>query len=202
MSASRLVVAVLVAASAVTAPAYAAPKKPKPVCHLVKDGTGDAMAYRTGQPQTYDPSLDILSLDVNANATTMTVVIRVKDLTEDSQVAPFGRTWTMSVVAPTKTLDFRAYTSQQGGDHFTYGKGTLDYAKNEIRMHATLSELAVKLPKGALLRGFYATSAATVAYDPAWGVGSGFSGFGATDQTDPTKAAFKVGSLSCVKVGV
>jgi hypothetical protein len=203
MSRSRLFVAIALAASAVSAPAYAA-KKPPTICNLVKDAPNDASAYeRSLGSNTYDPSLDIISADVNANATAFTAVIRVKQLTSESQIAPTGRYWFMSMTAGTSSFGLRAYKSPLGAERFTYGKGKFDVAKNEIRIHATHAELGVKLPKGTVIRGFLVSSNATVGLDPAWGLGYSFNvTSGAADSTNQTPATFKVGSLSCVKVGV
>lgn len=201
MSRSRLAALVVLAAVAGTLPAYAAPK-PKQQCQTVKDPKGDAFVGGTGTT-TYDPSLDIVSADVNANAKMLTAVIRVADLTEESQWAPLGRTWTFAFTNGAQPISLSAYKSPLGGE--TAGKGTVkfDYVKDEIRIHVPLTELGqAKVVKGTILRGFNLTSNAVVGLDDAWNFGHAFQPLsGAVDRTDDTKATFKVGTPSCVVVG-
>lgn len=203
MSRSRLAAMVVLAALVGTLPADAAPKpKPKPQCNTVKDPKGDAFVGGTGTT-TYDPSLDIISADVNANAKMLTAVIRLADLTEESQWAPAGRTWTFAFTNGANPISLSAYQSELGGESFGKGTGTFDYVKNEIRIHVPIGDLApAKVVKGTILRGFNLTSNAVVGLDDAWNLGHAFQPLsGAVDRTDETKATFKVGSLSCVVVG-
>ncbi len=206
MSHSRLTVAAVLAMLVVTTPAYAKAKKPPPpICNLVKDAPSDASVFNSaGGSNTYDPSLDILSADINVNAAMITAVIRLKDLTESSQPAPTGRVWNITMSVGTQSIGLKAYLSPGGGEQFSRGLGKFDYTANQVRIHAKISDLnGVKLPKGAVLRGFSVATNYIVGFDPAWGAGYGLQPQGgAVDATEPTTASFKVGSASCVKVGV
>jgi hypothetical protein len=207
MSRSRLAAAAVLAVLATTAPAYAAKAKPKPkpVCNLVKDAPGDAfVATSAAGPTTYDPSLDIVSADINVNATMLTGVIRVKDLTQESQAAATGRVWNLTMSNGTQAIGLKAYLSPLGKEQFSRGLGKFDYAADQVRIHAKIADLTeVKLPKGTVLRNFSITTNYIVGFDPAWGAGFGLQPQGgAVDATQPSAASFKVGSLSCVKVGV
>ena len=205
MSRSRLAALVVLAAVAGTLPAYAAPKakpKPKPVCFLIKDPANDASLGGAGAT-TYDPSLDIITADVNASATTLSAVIRVKDLTEDSTIGKSGRTWTFSMSNGANNIALAAYLSDRGGKAFGKGTGTFDFTKNEIRMHVPIKDLGgTKVVKGTILRGVYLTSNVVVGLPPELGRGPAFQPLsGAVDTTTPTNATFKVGTPSCVVVG-
>lgn len=208
---NRLVLAVLaVAVLASVAPASAAPRRPKPkpkppLCFLIKDAAGEAgvMGNMAGQT-TYDPNLDITSADVGISATTITVVIRVKDLVDNDDKAPTGRTWAMTFSNGTASAGFNAFRSPLGGEQFNTGKGVFDYDRNEIRIHANLSDLPnAKIKKGAVLRAFGVTSNVVVGLDPSYNAGYAFAPVSSpADQTDPqSTASFTVGTVSCVKVG-
>lgn len=207
MSRSRLVLAVLVlaAASAASVPAHAAKAKPKVYCKLVVDDVGKAgVLSSVAGSATYDPSLDIVSADIASNATTLTAVIRVKDLTPTSTMSPGGRTWGLTFANGTVSVGLNAYLSDNFGKQFsTKQGGVFDFAKDEIRIHVALADVAyAKIKKGSLLRGLYVTSNSVVAFDPAMGLGYGFPPFaGSTDDATAPKSVYPAGALSCVKVG-
>lgn len=207
MSRSRLVLAVLVlaAASAASVPAHAAKPRPKTYCKLVVDDVGKAgVLSSVAGSATYDPSLDIVSADVASNATTLTAVIRVKDLTPTSTMSPGGRTWGMTFTNGTVSVGVNAYLSDNFGERFsTKQGGAFDIARDEVRIHVALADIAyAKIKKGSLLRGFYATTNSVIAFDPAMGLGYGFPPFGgSTDDATAPKSAYPAGARSCVKVG-
>lgn len=203
----RIAVAAVVAMLATTSPAVAAKRKPKPpppICNLIKDAANDAgLMGNTAQP-VYDPSLDIRSVDIGVSATMLTAVIRVTDLTKESNAAPTGRMWDISMSNGTATLGLSAYLSPVGKEQFSSGKGIFDWNADQIRIHAPLAEYPnAKIKRGAMLRGFYITSNQVVGFDPTWSAGYAFVPFSTpADKTDPTTAAFPVGAASCVRVGV
>lgn len=200
---SRVIVAAVVAVLAAGAPASAA-KRPPVVCNLLKDAPSDAgVLGNAGGPQTYDPSLDIVSADIGVSTTMLTAVIRVKDLTRESTISPTGRTWGIAFANGTQGVGLNAYVSPLGGEQFNTGKGKIDYAADQVRIHVLLKDLPhAKIKKGSVLRGFYVTSNVVVGLDPSLNAGYSFAPFGsAADFTEATPASFTVGSLSCVKVG-
>lgn len=203
MSRNRLIAIVAVALlAATTTPAFAAKKRPKPVCNLVKDAADDASVGGVGAT-TYDPSLDIVSADIGVSGTMLTAVIRVKDLTRSDTLGTTGRTWGLSLSNGTASVGLNAYVSPLGGEQFNTGKGKIDYAADQVRVHVLLKDLPhAKIKKGAVLRGFYVTSNVVVGLDPSLNAGHAFAPLsGAVDATPATTAAFPVGTLSCVKVG-
>lgn len=208
MSRSRLALGLLLVTLASAAPADAArpkPKpKPKPFCNLVTDETGTAGIFASmAGSTTYDPSLDIVSADIANNGTTLTGVIRVKDLTEKSQMSPLGRQWGITFTNGTSSIGLTAYLSEAFGKQFSTGKGTFDFAKDEVRIHIPMAEIAyAKIRKGSTLRGFYVTTNSVVALNPKDGFGYGFAPFGgSTDDATAPKSAYPAFAASCVKVG-
>ena len=139
-----LAVGVCAALAAATGVAAAAPKA-KPVCNLVKDAAGDATVDPAGA--VADDSLDILSVDLASNRSSITGVIRVKKLVKDP-----GRNWTVSFTADGTVFSLAGHTTAAGDVFDTayagetngsvYGPGTtgvFDTAKNEVRITAPLS---------------------------------------------------------------
>lgn len=209
MRRSHLVAVAVIALLVAPAPAHAAkkkkkPKPPPPICFLVKDATGDAgIQGNAGGSHTYDASLDIVSMDIAVDATRLTGVIRVKDLTETSTTGTTGRTWSISMSNGTSTLGLAAYWSPLGEEQFNTKSGVFDTVKDEIRIHAKLADFPnAEIKKGSVLRGFYVTSNVVVGFDPSLNAGYAFAPFTSADATPATTASFPVGAASCVKVGV
>ncbi|MDT7537730.1 MAG: hypothetical protein QOI82_1315 [Actinomycetota bacterium] len=128
----------------------------KPVCNLVTDPTGDSSVYPAGGVQ--EDAMDITSVDLATDKTSVTGVIRIKKLSASSTNAPTGMNWTVNftadgtvfslaghaTVAGTVVFD-TAYASTTGGS--LYGPGTtgvFDTAKNEVRITAPLSLLSAQ----------------------------------------------------------
>lgn len=212
------------AASAVTKPK---PKPVKPVCNLVTDPSGDA------SPQTPVPSddtIDILSADIATNATQITAVLRLKNLSASSVPSQTGVSYEFDFSAPggSNTL-FLAYNADDSGSHSSFGdiesiggqnnntsKGpavtVFDKAKNEVRITAKLSDLSAlgKFKPGTKLTGLEAktwvligTPEATPEVDaPALGPVVG-PGNGLLDPVDDATGSknYVIGTPSCIKVG-
>ena len=148
----------LMVAVASTGVASAAAKKavPKPVCNLVSDAAGDTAVYPAGDIK--DDAMDVTSVDLASDKTSITGVIRVKKLAASSTNAPTGMSWTVNFSADgtdfslaghaTVTGDVifdTAYAGATGGS--LYGPGTtgvFDTAKNEVRITAPLSMLSAQ----------------------------------------------------------
>lgn len=153
---------VVLAGSAIAAPKPA--PKPKPVCNLLTDPAGDTFAARSqetaGQPGPQEDTLDILSVDVASNATTIAGVVRVKKVAKSGQTSPSGNGYAVDFFLPgsVMTMSLRAtYTPSMElyeasfkdesipnspSTMLAVAKGTLDAAKNEVRIWAPVSAFA------------------------------------------------------------
>lgn len=207
---TRMTALVLVMGLAMSGVAGAATKhkpkpKPKPPpCNIIKDNPNDSgPASGTAGAPLYDPSLDIVSADVATNATTITAVIRVKQLTQSDSTRPYGREWSLDFTTSTgHTSEFTAYDGpfgQQSAGHLT-----MDYAHNEVRISAKLSDLPFALPKGTTLGVLQAYTYAPVQF-PANPAGShGFLAPALSSEDSalaPATSKYSVGTPTCVKVG-
>ena len=155
MRAPRRVLLVLVA-STLCVPAIAAhatvtkKHRPKPVCKLVTDRSGDAKGTGTAlTTPSSDANLDIISADVATNATTLTGVVRVSKLATSDSTAPAG--WQYQVVFSvggyTDTVEVvvgPSGTSWNGGK----GTGKIDAAKKEVRISVPLRPQDCELTEG------------------------------------------------------
>jgi hypothetical protein len=199
MRAPRRVLLVLVA-STLCVPAIAAhatvtkKHRPKPVCKLVTDRSGDAKGTGTAlTTPSSDANLDIISADVATNATTLTGVVRVSKLASSDSTAPAG--WQYQVVFSvggyTDTVEVvvgPSGTSWNGGK----GTGKIDAAKKEVRISVPLSALHVPVKPGTVLTGIGART---------FRVGSSNQiVLGLVDTADSSKT-YVAGARSCVKVG-
>ena len=211
---TRMTALVLVAGLAMSGVADAAVKhkaKPKPPpCNIIKDNPSDSgpLSGAAGAP-LYDPSLDILSADVATNATTITTVIRVKQLTESDSSWQFGREWSLEFTTSTgQHYALIAYdgTPAHKDAAASIGHVTLDYPRGEVRVSAKLSELPFGLPKGTTLGVLQAHAVASVQLPdsgPA-GLGHAFLAPGWSTEDDaaaPVTSKYSVGAATCVKVG-
>ena len=167
--AAALAVLALLAAPAVGANAAKPAPKVKPMCNQVTDDAGDPYIIRQAPGQTQaEDALDILSADVATNATTMTVVLRLKKLAASPTTSPTGGTYQMTFNVGSEEALY--YVSVSTGPAPLYSEfGTrenlpavtststvlgnptpvMDLAKNEIRASFPLSLFgSVKLVKG------------------------------------------------------
>lgn len=211
---TRLTALVLVAGLAMSGVAGAATKpkpkpKPKPPpCNIITDAPNDSgpISGKAGAP-LYDPSLDIVSADIATNATMITAVIRVKQLTQSDSTWPFGRQWAFQFTTSTgHNYGFIAYDSQFG-QAASVGQLKLDTAHNEVRVSAKLSDLPFALPKGTTLGVLQAYSYAAVqfpAVSPATQPTTALAlpGWSTEDNAAaPATSKYSVGTQTCVKVG-
>ena len=137
----------------------AAAAKPKVPCNNVTDVAGDVAAYGdTGS--TPDDALDLLSADIGANARGVTAVIRVKKLAVPAPTSPLSTVYELRL-SHQKSGDTYSLYAIVSASGTTYGvgvvdetaaalepvtssgsaKGTVDLAKNEIRITAPYSAL-------------------------------------------------------------
>lgn len=196
------------------APAAVAAGKPapvKPMCKQVTDDSGEEYVVRNAATQTVDDdALDLLSADVATNATTMTVVLRVKKLATAPTTSPAGATYQMTFnVGNEEALYYALVSTGPNGLFSEFGTrealpavtsvptviGTptpkLDLAKNEVRMSFPLSLFgSVKLVKGK-------TKIAPV--ETTTGRGNRGRGVFADDSVGGKN--YVAGTASCVAVG-
>jgi len=185
------------------------PKPKPPPCNIIKDNPNDSgpLSGAAGAP-LYDPSLDIVSADVATNASTITAVIRVKQLTESDSSWQFGREWSLEFSTSTgQHYGFIAYDATPARTaSSSIGTLKLDYARGEVRISAKLSELPFALPKGTTLGVLQAHALASVQLPdsgPA-GLGHDFLVPGWSTEDDavaPVTSKYSVGTATCVKVG-
>lgn len=207
-----LTVTALVAAPAATAAAAPKPApKPKPMCKQVIDDAGDEYAVRNAADQKVaDDALDVLSADVATNATTMTIVIRLKKLAAFPSTSPVGGTYQMTFnVGDEATLYYALVSAGPNGLYSEFGTrealpavtsvptiiGTptpvLDLGKSEVRMSFPLSLFGpVKLVKNKTKIAPVETTA---------GRGNRGRGLFADDAVGGKN--YVVGTPSCVVVG-
>jgi hypothetical protein len=187
----------LVAAGAATA----APAKPKPVCNLITDPTGDTMGPST--------ALDIVSGDVASNGKTFTAVIRLAALAESDLSSPTGIAWGMQVTSPKSELPQYLLATKFQGEavEFTYGQvngnrleeagvgtGVIDIAKKEVRIHAPVKALGFKTGT--------TVSSLTAQGRRATGNPNAATLYTNADASDPATAkSYKTDAPSCVKPG-
>jgi len=194
-------------AGAATKPKPKAKPQPKPVCNLITDPADDSgPAGHAGGP-TYDPSLDIISADVATNATTLTGVIRVKQLTKSDSTWPFGREWQLHFTTSTgHDYGLVAFDGPVRPAAPSAGHLTMDYAHGEVRISQALKSLTFALPKGTKLGVLSATTEASIQLPdsgPA-GLGEATVVTGWSEEDDavaPASKSYTVGAPSCVKVG-
>jgi hypothetical protein len=220
----RLVVGIVVAASALgvsgVAPLHAATR---PACDLVTDKPGDTTA---GPPQapvpTNEPSLDIVSADVSANAKWVTTAVRVKKLAFGEGVAPDMWRWSAIFAAGSTTYVLDARWGQGG----LYGKAgvlagydgqspswfeseiaanvrvTLDEQRNEIRATIARSALA---GSGGVALGQRLTTLREYSWHEHTAYASVFARPGGeydiADWASSSNKTYVAGARSCVKPG-
>jgi hypothetical protein len=188
----------------VPVPAFAAKAKPKPVCLLITDKADDAGPLQSAAgPQTSDPALDVVSADIAADATRLSVVWRVKKLSSDPSASAAGRRWLTTFNVGPNAVVLQVSTGPAGTNWEAGATGVLDTAKNEIRMTVPLKQIyAAKISKGTLLQKLSVHTDAGVTTDHAWGVGNNlpFPFVSPSDEASSAKT-YVVGTPSCVAIG-
>lgn len=195
-----VVAASMVGAVAFTGGALAAPKD-KPVCNLITDPAGD-----TTGPSS---ALDLVSGDVASNGKTFTGVIRTAALAESDLSSPTGIAWGLRFTTPSSDLPLYLLATKFNGSEaeFTYGevngsrlmelgvgKGVIDLAKKEVRIHVPTKGLGVKA--GSKITELQAQGRR------ATGNPNAVTLYTNADTSDPSTAKpYTVNAGSCVKPG-
>lgn len=214
----------LAAACTITAlgavPASAA-AKPKPVCKIIVDETGDAKSANVPG----DDSVDIVGGDFASNGKQVTGIIRLKALTKTNPQSPLGQAYFVSFKVKgsedTLTLSAGLYPT---GDQFSYGYQGVDPVSgvntsytlgnatgkivgNEIRITAPIS----KFPQAKFLKN--GNKVTTLAADarrvygqrlvPSQQVGPARAPLGGVTLTfdDAVGRQYTLGARSCVAIG-
>lgn len=175
------------------AAADAAAKKPapKPVCKLLTDGAADATGTGTTVAGPNDPNLDLVSVDVATNATTLTAVIRLTAFGSNGDTSPYGRAYDVAYVVNGKSTTLRSVIGP-AATTWANGLGTGSVVGNEIHVHVPLAKLPVPLKPGTKLTDLGATSYRWVAGTDAV--------VSVSDRANGGKP-YVAGYPSCVKVG-
>lgn len=213
MSVSVLRSAVVIAVAAsigVSGAAHAAPKKKPvpPICNQIVDPKGDATAGAISTSN--EPSWDIVSADVAADAKTLTTVIRVDKLAKSTSADPLGSQWRFDFFVGETNLYTQA-TSSPFGDKFVAGytdttshsiansgaTGVFDEAKSEVRVTVPLSayDAQAKITPGTKL-----TQLAVSAGDYINTAGGSPSGSIQADDATGGKP-YATGTPTCVVIG-
>jgi hypothetical protein len=130
------------AGTSASVPAFAA-ARPKPVCHLITDGTGDGTSHSVGVISS--SALDITSGDVATGKKTVALVLRVVTTNvANDPWAHLGYSWSMKFeVLGTSYAVIRRLTTNTDGsvtykDSLTIGTTTTDLpAGSSTKMDAT-----------------------------------------------------------------
>ena len=193
--ATAAIVALVAGVSAAdAAPRRRKPAPPKPVCKIIQDAKGDATEwiFTTGPN---DPALDMISADLVTDATRVTAVWRMDKLTGDSTSWGVGRGFQTSFKVRGETLILQAVAAPNGNLWQNgAGTGTVDTAKNEVRMTVPIAKLRLPVKPGEKLTDIVATTWRT----------SGNTEFkvGRSDTANAVTPFYYVaGHPSCVKVG-
>ena len=204
----------------------------KKVCYLVRDASGDANGVNfIGSPvptENAGPSsdtLDITSVDLASNATTLTGVIRVKKLSASDTSAPTGAGWQINFLAPNnQQLSLLAsvdpsgkpsfgagYLDPTSGSTSVYGadtsgvKGKFLPTKNAIHISVPLSTFVAQAPlkSGDTLSGISAFSGQNLSLnDPTGAFGGGLLLGDSNDADDASGGKnYVMGTASCVVPG-
>ena len=201
-------VVLAVALAVACAPGAVAAPKPKPVCNLLLDPRGDALA---GTPA----GLDLLGGDVATNAAYLTVALRLAGpATGSDPAAPFGRgylvelsgekpvnrIWLRYVETPVRTDTTYGYYRAATRAYVPIGRASLRVSDSVLFL--TLPLLAVeahgRFTPGSRLTGLRAEAARVVGAtvtEQVW-----LSDLLETDTTGKG-ATYRAGTPSCVRVG-
>ncbi len=213
-----LAVAATSVGPSVAAPETGTARAPK--CRIVRDDAGDVRSGFgvVGHPSS---SIDILSGDLAANSRTLTAVIRVKELILPDPTSQTGVHFSFSMQGPESKIVFSAnfgpdgdffdiYAGQPtevGGEdgassvpYLAPATGVFDRARNEVRIHAALADLAKvdSLSEGArLVKPYIEASTGIVSKN----VARSFTTTGSRDFT-ATGMSYTMSERTCVKPGV
>lgn len=170
-----------------------ATKKRKPVCNLVKDGSGDATGTGTAVTGPNDGNLDIVGADVATNARTLTAVVRLAALSSSDSNSPGGREYQVVFTVGTATTGVDAVVGPTGTATASGGGTALvDAAKKQVRISVPLSALEVKVAPSTPLTRIGARTYRVLGNDQIV--------LGNTDSAD-SASSYTPGWPSCVKVG-
>jgi hypothetical protein len=205
MSRPLATVAAVALCLAAPIPAFAAAKKlPPKSCNIVLDPADDAgPANSAAGAPTSDPSLDIVYADLGADATRLTAVWRVKDLTPDPTLSATGRRWLMTFNVGPKAVGLAVTVTPEGTYFPADATGIVDTTHNEIRLTVPLKKInAATIRKGDLLQKFAVHSEAGLGFDRTWGLGDmmAYPLVSPGDNGSSTKT-YVVGNPSCVAIG-
>lgn len=188
--------AVLGGAAGLTS-ATAAPAKS---CNIMSDPAGDAIG---------STALDVVTGDLASDAKTLTGVIRVVKLAESDPSSPTGIAWGVRFMAPGSDLPYYLLATKlaRGDASYSFGQvsgsslqtlggasGSIDLAKNEVRIHVKLKD--IRLKPGAKITGAFLQGRRVIG-DPA-----AAALYSSADSSDPATAKeYVLGSPSCVTPG-
>ncbi len=202
----------------------AAKPKPKPVCNLIQDATGDGGASEVPG----NASDDIVSGDVASDGKTITGVVRLAELAQPDPQSPLGRAYMMEFgVKGAESLLFLSARVYPTGTKYIFGysgvdpntgvntsytlgdaTGVVDVAKKEVRIsapNASFAPAGSKLPKGAKLLAPTAKTMRVFGQGvvPSQQVGPARAPLGGLTLQfdDGSGLGYTVGALSCVKPG-
>lgn len=188
MRSLAVVAAVLVAAGGATA--EAAKAKPKPLCNLVTDKSGDVV--------TGNATLDVIGGDIATTPKMVTTVIRFAKLSEQDLMSPTGRFYEFAFTYEGRGQSLTASFDPLGKPTWGKGgKGVVDVAKNEIRIHLPVDNLTGRpaLKPGAVFTNLLVRSDLG---NPAYPIPTTLLLAG--DSAQGTKP-YPVHAASCVRVG-
>jgi hypothetical protein len=155
---------------------------PAKVCRILRDPAGDAGATvpTPGEPVRVLPggaTDDLLSADVASDGRTVTAVLRLADVVGTDLVAPTGHGYSMSFrVRGSEREQFLQARTYATGTQFSYGyrytdaagltyvrvvgaaRGTVDPARNEVRVHVPATVLQGRVRKGSVLLDLHAST--------------------------------------------
>ena len=198
-------------------------------CKIVTDRTGDtyAVRYQNNPPVPapvpmgpQDDSLDLLSSDLASDGKTLTAVVRVKKLARTTQTSPFATSYNVDFAVPGGAgyATLRAILTASGDSFEALSKsdtanvpstflgsvkGTVDFKKNEVRIHAPLSVFAsfAKIKKGTKLTPFETTTGRAHPVGLPIPAGQPMPTRGLNSDVAEGGKVYKVGDKTCVTVG-
>jgi hypothetical protein len=222
--AAILVLALLPVGAASTALATTKPK-PKPVCNIVTDPTGDAAYNGAVKGEGND---DIVSADIASDGKTLTAVMRLAALDSTDPQSPLGHNYIISFsTKKAENVLFMAVRTYATGTKFLYGyegsdptlplnisypigytTGTVDLVKKEVRVsvpNAAFASQGTKFPLGTKVLGLTAQSYRMVGQGvvPSMQVGPQWVPLGGVSEQfdDASGGSYTVGTRSCVTPG-
>jgi hypothetical protein len=155
----RPALALALSASVLAGGAALAAPKPKPVCNLLSDAKGDAYPTTAAPGGPSDEALDVVTADIASDKKTLTAVIRLSKVAEQSSTSPTGYHLVFNFTAPgaenplylqyfsgnealEQSFDFGYDDAVNGLTSLGDADGVIDTAKNEIRISAPISGFA------------------------------------------------------------